>query len=116
MPAFDTWKPMIDAMDESMSASMTRLCNADRPGSTRLPRFARSSARTEGALRDASQRHDRQVLSAAAALDDELNHDARSSSNERMRSGARRSSRRTEWPVLAESTSRLVETLSFRFP
>jgi hypothetical protein len=69
---------------------------------THLPRFASSAAES---LRDASQRHEGEMNPPAAMIDNQLDHAARFPSHERMWSGARRTSRHGEWPMLAESHS-----------
>lgn len=60
---------------------------------TRLPLGARRSATAEGALRDALEGNDGKMSSSSAMLQDEFNHSARSSTNQRVRRSARRPSR-----------------------
>jgi hypothetical protein len=69
-----------------MRSSSTPLRRANGVMSRPLVRFASRAAKSEGALRDAPQRHDRQVLPSAAMLNAQLNHCARADSDERARS------------------------------
>ena len=81
MTSFELTKPTIDAMDESISNSITRFRHANDVMSTRLLHFLSCDTRTGPVLRDASKRHDRQVLPAAAMFDDQLKHRTRPSAN-----------------------------------
>ena len=95
MIAFDTMKLGIDAIDLSIFASPTPDRDSGDAMATRLPRRTSGDARTEGALRDAFERDDRQVLAAGMVLNAQLDHGAGSSPNERVWLRARRPSRPT---------------------
>lgn len=91
MKAVDATRPTIHEFNLSPFAlSMSELDDA-RVGSTPRPPGTAEFGKAEGALRDASERDDRQVLSAATVLDAQLNYDTRASSNKRVRSDAGRS-------------------------
>jgi len=93
MTAFDATQPTIEALPSWTFASLMPTRDENDVASTRLPRYWWSFARTVRVLRHASKRNDRQVLPAAAMLDDQLHHGSRPSSNERVRMRAGRPSR-----------------------
>jgi len=102
MIALDATKMGTDAIDPWKLASMTPDRTTNDVASTRLRRCDSGRASAHAVLRDALERDDRQVLPAGAILDRELDHGTRPSSNECLRSGARRLSRQREWRTLAE--------------
>ncbi len=83
MTAMDTPKLAID----SITPSKFRLSMADHPendlADTRRPTSAMNEARSPAALRDASKRHDGEMLSPAAILDMQLESNSWTSSHER---------------------------------
>ncbi len=91
--AFDTTKPAIDAI----TPSKFPFSMLDQPenhfAGTRLPILVPRETRFLATLRDASQRHDGEMLTPAAVLDVQLDRDSWSSSHERMQRSARRPSR-----------------------
>ena len=95
MTAFGSIRLVLDASDLSLFASPTRDRDSGDAMATRLPRGTSGGARTEGALRDAFERDDRQVLAAGTVLNAQLDHGAGSSPNERVWLRARRPSRPT---------------------
>jgi len=97
MTACDATKPTIDAGHESISDSRTLFRHADDGASTLLPRFQRRGARAARVLRDAFQRDDRQVLPAAAMLDDQLHNGTGSASHERATSPPGSCPSRLQW-------------------
>ncbi len=102
MMAFDTTKPAIEAI----TPSNFPLSMSGRPenhlAGTSLPTFVPHEARSPVALRDASKRHDGEMLPPAAVLDTQLDRNSWSSSHERMR----RSARRPSWPTGSRFESR----------
>jgi hypothetical protein len=92
---FDQTKASVDANNVSMDTRSPLDLTLNDVAATRLPHRASNVARNAGVLGDAPKRNDRQVLPAAMMLDDQLDHRAWSSSNERVRSRARRS----PWPT-----------------
>ena len=93
MNAFDATKATIDVSNSWPFASSMRMCDTNDALNT-LPRWFGSNVwKTEGAFRDASKRHDGEMLPPAAILDVQLDSDSWSSSHERMRRSARRASR-----------------------
>jgi len=66
MNRFDATKPTIDARDESIADSMTRLRDSKDIVNRHLQRIASSGRNPESALRDASEADDRQVLPPSA--------------------------------------------------
>ena len=93
MKAFDAMKAAIDTMNEWVSVSMAGSRSQKNVASRPLQHRASEIAKSEDGLSDALQRDDRQMLSSVAMLDAQLDHRARPSTNERVRSSTRRATR-----------------------
>jgi hypothetical protein len=88
-----------------MPSLSTPNCDEIDVANTLRQRSASNAARSEGALRDASEGDDRQVLPPRPILDAQLDHGAGLTSYKRMRHGARRSSRPSRARLEARSSA-----------
>ena len=84
MSVLDSARPT-DAAIDSLTSTFSSANRDEIDGANTPPqRIASNYPTAEGALRDAPKRDDRQVLPAAAMLDDQLHDGARSPSHERV--------------------------------
>jgi len=93
MTAIDPTKARIDALDPSPLPLPTPNLYEIDVANTPLPHCMSGFVKSVGPLRDAPKRNDRQVLPAAAMLDDQLHDGTGSPPNERVRLRARRAAR-----------------------